>query len=362
MKHDYLQLQTWIRNWTTPYKRYQFQRNIHALRLACAVVCAILVGHIFHLKHSEWIPITVFVILGTIPYQGSIAEKAFERIIGTIIGMAIGLTLLGINQHFFQHDFLFFLSVGIISALCGYYSLTKRGYAAMLAGLTICMLLGHSGDNWVQDGLFRAVNVIIGAAIALNTSQMIPIKATMVWRFTTSDNLAACATQLGNITSPKSITPESWQLLQTEQRAINARLVKARSMMSATAIESGIPLETLENLQQNHRGIVGDIQLMLMSVQHLPKPHLAPEEEKLLMHHFVSLQHDLWLISLMLRGDWQQNVQISFHEEASIRILASKLPFETQGFIWTSLNIRTELAQLLNALQIHRQNWLMTRN
>ena len=37
----------------------------------------------------------------------------------------------------------------------------------MLAGLTMCMLIGDSSHHWLDSGLMRAMNVLIGAAIAI---------------------------------------------------------------------------------------------------------------------------------------------------------------------------------------------------
>jgi len=74
--------------------------------------------------------------------------------------------------------------------------------------------------------------------------------------------------------------------------------------------------------------------------------------------HFATLQHDLHRTSKLLKGEWRQPIAIHFPEEAQIRTIAAKLPFETQGFVWTSLNIRSELANLLTLLQSQREKWL----
>ena len=70
------------------------------------------------------------------------------------------------------------------------------------------------------------------------------------------------------------------------------------------------------------------------------------------------MQYDLRLASLLLKGEWRQHIVVAFDEEEDVRILAHKLPFETQGFVWTSLNIRAELYILLTLLQYHRKQWL----
>lgn len=353
------QIQNWLNLWATPYKRYQHQRAIHAIRLGLAVVCATAIGQIFTLPHSEWIPITVFVVLGTLQYQGAIVAKAWERMLGTVIGMVVGLTLLWLNQRYLEHNIVFFLLVALVSAACGWKSLGTHGYIAMLAGLTMCMLLGHGGNHWLEDGLLRALNVVIGAVIALSASRLIPIKSILMWRFTTADNLNACARQLAAFTNNKAVPPEQWFELRAEQRVINARLVKARSMLNSATREIKINPHVMESLQQGQRSIVSSVNLLLANVPNLPKPRLYPQEEQLLNRHFFSLQFDLRRTARLLKGDWRQHISISFDEEEAVRALAAKLPFEWQGFIWVSLNIRSELFTLLTLLQSHRHYWLM---
>lgn len=352
------QLNRWLTTLVTPYKRYQYQRVMHALRLALAATCASVIGYVFQLRHGEWIGITVFVVLGTVPYQGSITNKAYERILGTVLGMMVGLGLLWLNQNWLYYSAWFFVLIGVISALCGWKSLGKHGYAAMLAGLTMCMLLGSTDENWVLEGVMRSVNVVIGALIALTASLLIPIKSTFMWRFTLADNLSACARQLSAITEHKKIRSERYQQLLDEQRVMNQRLVKTRSLLTATACESKISTDMLESMQQSQRSIVSSIDLMLSGVPKLPKPRLSAEEEQLLSRHFFRLQYDLRLASLLLKGEWRQHIVVAFDEEEDVRILAHKLPFETQGFVWTSLNIRAELYILLTLLQYHRKQWL----
>ena len=352
-------IQNLLKIWRTPYKRYQHQRLIHTLRLAMAVVLGSVVAHVFHLAHGEWISITVFVVLGTMQYQGAITAKAWERMFGTMCGLVVGIVLLWLDQHLLHRNIGFFVLVGVISAVCGWKSLGKHGYTAMLAGLTMCMLLGHASEDWAYETMMRGLNVVLGALIALGASQLIPIKSMLMWRFIVADNLVACSRQLAAITSPKMVQQDEWLDLLAEQRIINARLVKARSMINAAANESHISINTMESMQQTQRGIVSSVNLMLSSIPKLPKPHIHSADEQLLSRHFASLQHDLRLTARLLKGEWRQHIAPSFDEEDSILVLAAKLPFEWQGFIWTSLNIRAELFTLLTLLQYQRENWLL---
>ena len=228
----------------------------------------------------------------------------------------------------------------------------------MLAGLTMAMLLGNVSDNWLHAGIIRAINVIIGVFIVLVASALIPIKSMLTWRFLLSDNLATCAHQFSLITVHKALPQETQNALWLEQRSLNARLVKSRSLLAPTAHESKINLALLDSIQQSQRNIVSSINLMLATVPKLPKARLSIEDEQLLSRHFATLQHDLHRASKLLKGEWRQPISIHFPEEAQVRAIAAKLPFETQGFVWTSLNIRSELGNLLTLLQSQREKWL----
>ena len=132
-------ISNWLAEWSNPYKRYQHHRAMHAIRLSLAVVCAILIAHLGNIEHGEWIAMTVFVLLGSVPYQGAINSKAYERIIGTVLGMAIGIALIWLNHHFLHNSPLYFLIIAIVSAISGWHTLGNYGYAAMLAGLTMAL-------------------------------------------------------------------------------------------------------------------------------------------------------------------------------------------------------------------------------
>jgi len=128
-------LSHWFKEWFNPYKRYQHQRAMHAIRLALAVVSAILIAYLGNIEHGEWIAMTVFVLLGSVPYQGAINSKAYERIIGTLLGMTIGIALIWLNHHLLHNSPLYFIAIAVISAVSGWHTLGNYGYAAMLNSL-----------------------------------------------------------------------------------------------------------------------------------------------------------------------------------------------------------------------------------
>ena len=226
--------------WLNSYERYRYRRLIHSVRLGGAVLFATASARLFHLQHGEWIGMTVFVVLGMLQFQGAIYSKAVERMLGTVIGLGAGLSVLWLNQHYFHDNLLFYLTVGTASALAGWAAVGKNGYVPMLAGLTMCMLIGDNGNEWLDSGLMRAMNVLIGAAIAIAAAKLLPLKSTLMWRFMLADNLTDCSKMIAEISNGRRMTRERLEENMAKMRQINARMVKSRSHLAATSGESRI--------------------------------------------------------------------------------------------------------------------------
>ena len=204
------QRERFVKRWLDSYERYRYRRLIHAVRLGLAVLFSTLLAKLLHLQHGEWIGMTVFVVLGMLQFQGAIYSKAVERMLGTVIGLGAGLTLLWLNQHYFHGGILFYLTVGTASAAAGWAAVGKNGYVPMLAGLTMCMLIGDNSNNWLDSGLMRAMNVLIGAAIAIVSAKLLPLRSTLMWRFMLADNLTECGKMIAEISNGKRMTRELW--------------------------------------------------------------------------------------------------------------------------------------------------------
>ena len=288
MPHPYLQAAR--ERWFNPYKRYQHSRLIHAVRLGLAVIAATLLARLLQLAHGEWVAITVFVVLGMLQFQGAIYSKAAERMIGTIIGLGAGLLLLWLNQHYLHNNGLYFILIGLLSALAGWAAVGKYGYMPMLAGLTMCMLIGDQGSEWLSDGLMRALNVLLGAAIAIGAAKLMPLKSTLMWRFLLADNLTDSSRLIAEISNGEYMGRRRWRSLQKDMQLINHRLVKSRSHLAATAQEIRICINVMETMQQTHRKIVSSTDLLLHAVPKQPRPEISESEEALLHQHFIGLQ------------------------------------------------------------------------
>ena len=347
--------------WLNAYERYRYSRLIHAVRLGMAVLFATAVARAFHLKHGEWIGMTVFVVLGMLQFQGAIYSKAVERMLGTVIGLGAGLAVLWLNQHYFHGGLPFYLTVGAASAAAGWAAVGKNGYIPMLAGLTMCMLIGDNGTEWLDSGLMRAFNVLLGAVIAIGAAKLLPLKSTLMWRFMLADNLTACSRILAEVGNGRRMTRERLEQNMIKMRQINARMVKSRSHLAATSGESHISPAMMEAMQHAHRKIVNSTELLLNTAAKLSPPDVSAEERSLLDSHFQRLQRDLRLTARLLKGHYARRVRIDTDINPRLGRLAQHLPFEWQGFLWLGTNMRMEVAALVILLQRTRRRWLDTR-
>ena len=151
-----------------PYARYQHADVLHAIRLGVAILVALLVNKLTHLPHGEWTTITVFVILGLLQYQGAIYTKAKERILGTLLGVGVGLSFLWLIQDIGGFLWLYYILISVISGIIGYVAVKQLGYIGLLTGITMLMIVSSpEHSNIAQDGLYRAFNMLIGAGVAV---------------------------------------------------------------------------------------------------------------------------------------------------------------------------------------------------
>ena len=352
------QRERFVKRWLNSYERYRYRRLIHAVRLGLAVLFSTLLARLLHLQHGEWIGMTVFVVLGMLQFQGAIYSKAVERMLGTVIGLGAGLTLLWLNQHYFHGGILFYLAVGTASAAAGWAAVGKNGYVPMLAGLTMCMLIGDNSNNWLDSGLMRAMNVLIGAAIAIVAAKLLPLRSTLMWRFMLADNLTECGKMIAEISNGKRMTRERLEQNMVKMRQINARMVKSRSHLAATSGESHISPAMMEAMQHAHRKIVNTTELLLTTAAKLQAPTLNEHEIRLLDRHFNRLQRDLRLTVRLIKGHYARRIRIDTSINPELGKLAARLHYEWQGFLWLSTNMRNEISALVILLQRSRRKWL----
>ena len=177
-----------------PYARYQHADVLHAIRLGIAIILALLVNKVTHFPHGESTTITVFIILGLLQYQGAIYTKAKERVLGTLLGIGTALGILWFNQSAGAWLWVDYALIGLISGIIGYLAVKNLGYTGLLTGITMLMIVSNLGQSSIgQDGIYRALNILLGTGVAVAATLILPLKSTLMWRFLLASNLEACS-------------------------------------------------------------------------------------------------------------------------------------------------------------------------
>lgn len=361
-----------------PYVRYQYADILHAIRLGMAVIIALLVNKITNLPHGEWTTITVFIILGLLQYQGAIYTKAKERVLGTILGIATALGVLWFSHNAGAGLWVDYALIGLISGIIGYLAVRQLGYTGMLTGITMLMIVSDVGHSSIgQDGIYRALNILLGTSVAVAVTLILPLKSTLMWRFLLGSNLEACSSLyagVGNhIDMAEGVTSDSVQQqspaafpvngvpvnkkLVTALQQINKRLLAVRPHIAATASESGINKETLETIQRTHRNIIGTIDLLLSAAPRLANIEIDDENHTLLIHYQHELTQAMQHMAAVLRSPsdemFRPITRIAVSEYPSVQHLA----FEWQGYFWLTQTLQTQLQQLSDLLQTTKPHW-----
>ncbi|HEU0230317.1 MAG TPA: FUSC family protein [Burkholderiaceae bacterium] len=234
-----------LRHLLNPAVRYRHARLLHAVRVALGLLTCVVLTSLLNLSHGEWASITLLVVIGGLQHHGNIRRKAADRGLGTLIGAGVGLVIL-LAQSTFHHAWLGTLLILIACGICAFHAVGKGGYIALLAAITILIVAGH-GDSGIADGLWRAVDVLVGIVIALLFSFALPLYATYSWRHKLADILMQssqvyAAIAAGNLTG----IPEP-------QRALGTQLVQLRALLPSVTDEIHVSKDQLEEVQHGLR-------------------------------------------------------------------------------------------------------------
>ncbi|CAJ0770943.1 hypothetical protein R8510_01116 [Ralstonia chuxiongensis] len=239
-----------------PHRRYQHARYIHATRVGLGVLLSIAVTSGFGWPHGEWATISLLIVIAGLQHHGNIRKRAAERAWGTLIGAVAGLLII-VQQTWLGHLPLTYALTAIACGICAYHAIGKGGYIALLAAITLVIVVGH-GDNNLLDGAWRTLNVLVGIAIALLFSFALPLYATYSWRYRLADALRECARAYAGLGRAGDAPGERSKHLGK----LNTLLVQLRSLMPSVSKEIDVPVERLENIQRSLRICISTLELL----------------------------------------------------------------------------------------------------
>lgn len=145
----------------------------YALRLAVGCFVVVLIYELLHLKNGYW---AAFSVLGCVfPTMGLAMKRAKQRIIGTFVGMLLGIIIAtAFGNHWFYLDFLIpicvFLTVYLKAFSYSFYAL----FNTVISVLLVCLLVP---SDW-QVACVRMEMTAWGVVVAiLVTYFVLPIRA-----------------------------------------------------------------------------------------------------------------------------------------------------------------------------------------
>ncbi|QGZ60957.1 FUSC family protein [Paraburkholderia acidisoli] len=351
----------------SPYYRYRNAKLIHSVRVGLAMLASILATTGIDIPHGIWSSVTLLVVIGGLQHHGNIRKKAAERALGTLLGAVIGLVLI-VVQAVTDSAPLTYVLMSLVAAVCGYYAIGKPGYVALLTAITMCIVAGH-GDNLIDTGLWRTLNVMVGIVIALAFSFALPLHATYSWRYRLADNLRDCARVYAQIASGVHVEPEAQ--VQAFMR-LNTRLVQLRALMPSVAKEIDVPQARLEQVQRLHRSILSALEMLSTGTgsyeEALVRVAFAQRAETVRRAllataralRFGGARHPDAAASA-LRPDACANEETGAADHAEDHAEKRALAPQMQGPVWLSLRVEEQVEQLRALLLDIEPRWNIER-
>jgi uncharacterized membrane protein YccC len=333
-----------------PARRYRHATLIHAVRVALGLLTSMVLTTGINLPHGEWASITLLVVIGGLQHHGNIRRKAAERALGTVIGAGVGLAVI-LQQAYFQIPWLSSLLIVIACGFCAYHAIGKGGYIALLSAITILIVAGH-GDSAMADGLWRAVDVLIGIAIALLFSFALPLHATYSWRYTLADILRGCAKTYTVIATQASLDMAELQRAMILQGTL---LVQLRSLMPSVARETGVSTAQLEEIQHSLR-----ICLSLLEVLAATRPRVEDESaQAFIQHHFGGENHRLrdMLLGMSRALKFGTIARLRPSDTAAPEMAMDSMPPQLAGYVSLTWRLSEEFDALRQRLAAIADRW-----
>lgn len=152
----------WVRNLQLLFNLDTFTAR-YALRTAAGATIALFIYKWYEIDHGFWIPFTAMIV--TQPYFGATLKKAFDRVLGTVLGGLAGGLILRFPTEMGIHlkELMLF-----ISFLFMVYFI-KKNYAAAAFFITFSLVLLFNIEESYHEGLLliRMASTIAGATLAI---------------------------------------------------------------------------------------------------------------------------------------------------------------------------------------------------
>ncbi len=233
--------------------RFRHGQTIHAARIGIGIFASLGIAWWLHLPNGVWVAISFLIVMASLQHHGNIQRRAVERAVGTVIGAVAGVGILGL-QSWLGSTALTFAVMAAVCGICGFYAVGRGGYTAQLVAITLVVVAGFGTDP-IATGLWRAVDVLIGIAIALALARAFPLYALAFWRLAMADALTRAAGLLEEdaLGEPPGGRPSNAEAATNGFIALSPVLQTLRGLMPPVSRESGLAMGRIETIQRHLR-------------------------------------------------------------------------------------------------------------
>jgi uncharacterized membrane protein YgaE (UPF0421/DUF939 family) len=333
-------------------------RIINSLKTGVACFLGLLITEIPGFRGmSQWIVISIVVVMSSQINLGGVIKQSYVRIIGTIGGAIVA----GISVLFFAHQQLILWLILLISCMFFTYIASGKGdtkRAGTLGAVTAIMILLTSPPNF-QVLLWRPVEIVIGIMIALMvTIFILPIQATVRLK----SNLGSALEELRNLFLIEDGL-SSYDLSQAKkmEEHISSAFVEQRDLMkdSKTEHHNKIKKSTLYELMTYEHKLYRAILLAAYALKNNPNSAILIHQLPIYGEYRIKISQQLEVLVAILKNKSTDTPEIApFSLEPLTVVLkefSAQQPFETalyiDAFIVAMKIFSEELANLTEAIK-----------
>ncbi|WP_034915820.1 MULTISPECIES: FUSC family protein [Erwinia] len=336
----------------TLYRNY---RIVHGARIALAFVLTFLLVRLLQIPEGSWPLITLVVVMGPVSSWGNVFPRAVQRIGGTIFGSVSGLIALKLELLSLP---VMLLWCTVVMFLCGFLTLGKHPYMALLIGITLAVICGAPPGD-MTTALWRGGDVIFGSLLALLFTSIYPQKAYTHWRIKLSDSLLETAKIYHAGFSPNLV--DKPRLTQPLQRLLTG-VVKMRAMLDPASKETRTPRSVFEGIQTLNRNMVCTLELQINAWWALRESHLIMLNAPTLRRTQQMTEKTLRALSTAvvegnagkIDANSDELAEISRELRELISASNSSVQVETpiHGYVWLSLEMAGQLERLSDLIRM----------
>jgi uncharacterized membrane protein YccC len=325
-----------------------------AIQMGVAVAAAILLGDLLSEKHFYWAVLAAFMTFMGTNNQAEQTRRAISRVLGTVLGIAVGsllVKLIGHHPHVAIAVILLSLSLGIY--------MMRISYAFFVVGITVTVsqLSVQLGEFTNSLLLQRLEETAIGAAVTIAVVTLVlPLRTRRVLRVAMRANIEATARLISNATARllgeqgeagKTLRAEARDIDASYQAVMTTAAPIRRNLFGTLDQDLGSSLRQAAGSNYHARNLASEVQ---------PDIALDPESRADIERGSATLGRSLAVVAGAVTGprDGTYTRSSSLFDQAEQRLQRSGTPHEGAGLAIRDLRaIDESMADMAEALHLN---------